>query len=347
MATQHGPNEDWHDEQGLRFATDAEGNVFALDRYGNPAPAAFDENGNAHATGAVDHGSVDYGFGGPVADAVNYVGGVVGDFSGANDRKAAQQKAAADQAALQGLWGEERRYINDPNTFAVEGAQAPQALQQSDLETVQADPALLGAQHAALGQLQNLSRGNMTRADMARLQKEMRTAGEQERGSREAILQNMQERGMGGAGTNVAALLQAQQSGANRAADFASNIEGQIQNRALGALEAGAQQAGQMRASGFDEASRRAAAQEARTRYNTAQGNAFNQSETDYRRRAAEQQRNANVDLYGRQGSFYGAGYERAQNNAEAANQQVRNTERDVAGAGLGVIKGLFDEDKK
>lgn len=262
----------------------------------------------------------------PVGDALGgaarTVGGALPGVGDAMDQAEAAEQAATSRGNLQGLWQAEADLISRQGQIA---GPRYEELGASDMEGIAPDSRAMQAQQAALEQMQQLSRGNLSRADMSRLQAEMRTASQQERGQREAIMQNAQERGMGGSGMAAAAALQAQQSGANRAADFAANIEGSIQSRALGALESGARQAGQMRQDSFNEARTRAAAQQARDQYNNANRNAYNQADAEYQRQFQAQRFGREQDLYNRQQAFQGGEYTGAQQREQQAQQGVRN----------------------
>jgi hypothetical protein len=95
---------------------------------------------------------------------------------------------------------------------------------------------------ATLDQLnQIVSGGGLTDIDRARLAEIRAQQAAQERGGRQAILQGMAQRGLGGGGSELAAYLQAQQSGADRAALEGAQVAAEAQARQL---QAGLQRAG-------------------------------------------------------------------------------------------------------
>lgn len=97
------------------------------------------------------------------------------------------------------------------------------------------------AQLQALRQMQDISNaGGYTSLEQGQIRQAQQQAAQYERSQRLAALQQMQARGMAGGGGELAARLQAQQSGANRAANDATNIATAAQQRALQAMQSGA-----------------------------------------------------------------------------------------------------------
>lgn len=104
--------------------------------------------------------------------------------------------------------------------YRVEGTLTPeleQAIAQTDsnLKGISVDPRLRQAEYDALASLQDISNsGGMTLTDQANLEKNLGQARTQNKGAQERIIQNMQERGMGGSGQELAArMIAGQQSG--------------------------------------------------------------------------------------------------------------------------------------
>lgn len=83
----------------------------------------------------------------------------------------------------------------------------------SAMDQVSTDPRLKQAQLSALSKLMEIGEGGgqtlQEKADLARMQTQV---GQQERGSREALKQNMAARGMGGSGFELASQLANQQA---------------------------------------------------------------------------------------------------------------------------------------
>jgi hypothetical protein len=151
---------------------------------------------------------------------------------------------------------------------------------RSAMEGVSTDPRLKQAQLAALASMQEIgSSGGMTateRAQLARVQGEVAQA---DRGRREAILQNMRSRGMGGSGMELLAQLQSSQGATDRASQAGLDIAGMAQQRALQAINQAGGMAGGIRGQDFDEQSQIAAARDAIAKFNAAntqQANQFN-----------------------------------------------------------------------
>lgn len=136
------------------------------------------------------------------------------------------------------------------------------------------DPRLRDAQMQALQGLQDIYRqGGLTAEDKARQAMINQQAAQQERGQREAILQNMQARGIGGSGAELAANLAAQQSGANQRAMGGLQTAANAENRALQALLQGGQLGGQIRGQEYGMASDKARAQDIINQFNVANAN--------------------------------------------------------------------------
>jgi len=152
---------------------------------------------------------------------------------------------------------------------------------RSSLTDYRVDPRLKEAQMRALGGLEEVANeGGLTAIDRARLNDIARQEAAQERGARQAILQNAQARGVGGSGLSYAAQLANQQGSAGRRADRGFDVAAAAQQRALEAMMGAGQLGGQIRGQGFDEAARVAQAQDKINRFNAA-------NQTDARRYGA------------------------------------------------------------
>lgn len=143
-------------------------------------------------------------------------------------------------------------------------------IERSNMEDISTDPRLRNAQLDALGGLQDIVDGEgMTATDRARLEQLKGDLNTQERGQRESIIQNAQQRGVGGSGLELLAQLQNQQGSAQRASQMGFDIEAQAQERALEALMQQGQLGGQIRGQDFGEQEKIAAAQDAIAKFNT------------------------------------------------------------------------------
>lgn len=133
-----------------------------------------------------------------------------------------------------------------------------------------ADPHAREAQFSALRNMQNIaSSGGITTEDRARLNNINLNTTQQDASRRGALMQNMAARGMGGSSAELAAQLQAQQSGTNRAASQSLDVNSQAQMRALNAMMQSGQMAGNMRSQDFQEKTEAARAQDMINNFNT------------------------------------------------------------------------------
>lgn len=211
--------------------------------------------------------------------------GIIGELSdflgldaildpGADDRaRAARQERAATSMWInsqhylpreEDLWSEEQVVQSAPG--AAQGLTA-----QRDYQGGQE------AQMLALRQMQDIGRrGGYTQLERDQIAQAQRQAAGYEKSQRDAQVQQMAMRGMQGGGGEMAARLQAQQGGANRAAGQATDIATQAQMRALQAMQAGGQIGQQQQANAADRAQA---------------VDAFNQANTQ--RRQSVEQRNA------------------------------------------------------
>lgn len=131
-------------------------------------------------------------------------------------------------------------------------------LGQSQWENVSADPALRQAQTDALSRMEGLSRTGFSDLDRQALDQAFMQSRQEEQGQRQAALTAAARRGDVSGGNALQAALMAEQGGANRAAQFATDVGLAGRDRALNALSAYGQQAGQMRGQDFGEQAQRA-----------------------------------------------------------------------------------------
>lgn len=146
--------------------------------------------------------------------------------------------------------------------------------------TIQQNPSLMntmtydttgkGAQLEALSRLQGIStNGGMDATDKAKLNDIESRTGQQERGAREAVMQNARERGVGGGGNELVAQLMADQNGATNANAAGLDVASQAQQRALQAIQQSGQLGGQIESQNYGEEANKAAAQDAINKFNT------------------------------------------------------------------------------
>lgn len=147
-----------------------------------------------------------------------------------------------------------------------------------------ADPRLKGAQMNALSELERIgTEGGLTDADKARLGMISRNVATEDRGRREAILQNAAERGVGGSGLELVNQLVSSQSAADRAAMEGADVAARAEERALTALMNAGQLGGDIRSQDFAEKKAVSDAQDAINRFNTAQRTDARRYNTDQR----------------------------------------------------------------
>ena len=133
----------------------------------------------------------------------------------------------------------------------------------SMMKEVGADPKLIQAQEQSLSALQRVaSSGGQDATTRARMAATMDQVGQRERASREALQAQMQRRGIGGGGTDIASQLLAQQQSAGRASQMGFQTAAAAEQRALQAIAQSGQMAGQMRGQQVSEQAQKAAAQD-------------------------------------------------------------------------------------
>jgi hypothetical protein len=180
---------------------------------------------------------------------------------GADNRRkaaAAQRQAMAEwQALKEQIPGLEEQQVN----LERQG--------RSGMWSALADPESIAAQRESLGGLREIISGRgMTEADRARLQLAQQEQGGFMRGQREAVQQNMAERGMGGSGSELAGLLSGQQAATQGLASTNAQMAIAAQQRHDAALQGLGGLGGQMRGQSFGEAASRASAQDAINQFN-------------------------------------------------------------------------------
>ncbi len=166
---------------------------------------------------------------------------------GAEDRNRALRNEEAAARMWEGAMGTEPsagELFNYERYYSGDGPRQSLMLRPEAVDDEQSK----AAQIQALQQMQGIaSAGGYTDLERGQIAQAQRQAAQQEKSQRDAILQQSQMRGMGGGGAQMAAQLQAQQSGANRAADQSTDIATAAQMRALQAMQNSGQLAGQQR----------------------------------------------------------------------------------------------------
>lgn len=262
------------------------------------------------------------------AVAAPVIGGVIGSMASGDDKDKA---LAAQQKALQSIIGihtpdaEELRLQLEKYASAGEIAPQMQTLiqqQPSLMNDVSVDPRLRNAQMQSLQTLQKIGSGELRPEDQAALAQVRQQNEQQQNANRQSILQNMQQRGIGGSGAELAAQLSNSQSSANRAGMQDLDIAGQASQRALQAIYSGGQLGGQLEGQQFGEDSQKASAQDVINRYNAMNAQQNANTNTGLTNQAQAQ------NLANRQrimDANTGVGNQQAQYNAQVAQQVFQN----------------------
>lgn len=153
----------------------------------------------------------------------------------------------------------------------------------TDFNNINVDPRFKENQMASLGALDEIIEGGGFNAtDRANLTRAQNEAAQGDKGRRDAILQNMQMRGVGGSGMELLAQLQSSQAATDRAAQSGLDVNAMAQQRALDAIMQSGNMSGQMRGQEFNEQSNVASARDAINKFNAANRLDVNRSNRDY-----------------------------------------------------------------
>jgi hypothetical protein len=202
------------------------------------------------------------------------IGGLLGQAAASGDRASA---AAASAQALKAL--QDAGYPPDLSRqivmqqFQTAGILTPELQTAinagpSALQSIQEDPALKSAQSSALQLLQQQGRTGMDISSQTAMDQNRNQVASDTNAKMQQIQQNYQQRGMGGAGSELAAQLQGAQSGANRESSSANQIAAGAQQNALNAIGQSGNLAGQMRSQDFNVANTKAQAADQMNRFN-------------------------------------------------------------------------------
>lgn len=206
--------------------------------------------------------------------AAPIIGGLIGRASSGGDRDAAMaayQNAANQIAALELPDMEKQKLLLQLPQIMGQlnyNTETVQQLGQSEMQNVSTDPRLAQAQMSALQSLADQGNNPLTMAEKAQLAGVSRDTARQQQGANQAILQNLQQRGMGGAGQELAMKLAQSQQGADRQSQEGMQTMAQAQQRALAAIAGAGQLGGQIRSQDFGEQAAKAQAADAIARFN-------------------------------------------------------------------------------
>ena len=250
------------------------------------------------------------------------------DFLTGNNarREANAQQAAATELFQNALFGSETAGVGD--IYTPESADTPGPSMLSAWGLTNNDEYHRGkqAQMQALQQMQGIAQGGgYTPLERDQIAQAQRQAAGYEKSQRDAQLQQMAMRGMSGGGGEMAARLQAQQGGANRAQGEATDIATQAQMRALQAMQAGSDMGSRIQTAGTNRATALDEFNQANTnrRQGVAQRNAANRTAAVNQ---AQQNRTNNIALLGGQYNSNAA-------RGDAQNAQAQGLLTSVIGA--------------
>lgn len=275
------------------------------------------------------------------------IGDLIGGLLGGN---AAAEKEAQRQKLLQ-------QNIDELKALGVPDEQARiQALQNiqnidqgtTEYDKVQEDPQLRQAQIAALAQLQGLANeGGMNLTDKANLANLQGEAAAQERGARQAILQNAAARGQSGSGFELAAQLANQQGSATRNANNSLNVAAQAQARALQAMQQAGSTAGNIRNQDYGQASDKAKAQDIINQFNTANQNQLQQYKFGQQNNLEQQAFQNELQKQNAIGAQRGVQAGNVGQEANTVRQQGAGVGQGIGELGATVSNYLTDTEKK
>jgi len=224
-----------------------------------------------------------FAWGAAIAGGVALAGTAVSAVSamnGANAKKKAQK--GAERIAQQAVSGYDSANIPEIEQQLLQlerikssGNLTPEQEQvieqkQSELQAIQANPDLRTAQMQALRKLQEVgTEGGLTAVDKAQLNDITNATNRQEQANRNALVQNFQQRGMGGSGVELAAQLAGNQASGEEASKRGFDVSAQAQQRALDAIQKSGALGSQIEGQQFGQDAQKANAQDAINRFNT------------------------------------------------------------------------------
>lgn len=229
--------------------------------------------------------------------------------------------------------------VADPRDFLT-------ALQDSEFKNIQTDPALKQAQMNALGKLEEIgSQGGLTAQDQKLIGDVRRQQRVTEQGQRQAIAQNAAQRGVGGSGLEAAQNIAAQQNAANQASQQGTEVASLALQRQQQAIQQAGLLGGQIRGQDFDEAARRAQAQDVINQFNVGAKNLAGLQMAQLKQGIAQ----GNVDLLNQQ-QIYNTQelpQQRFQNQMSLAGAKANALNRvgvagdQRSGAAMGLLQGF------
>jgi hypothetical protein len=229
-----------------------------------------------------------------VVPVIMAAGAIYGGISGAAKQKAQQQAAekAMAQAAAQygGIVPPEVKELL-VEELKKQGVFTPEiessiSAGESNWKAITENKSTVDAQQAALQQMAGVSRTGLQATDRAALNKVRNENQRDIEGKNQQILQEMQARGIGGSGAELAMQIANSQAGAENAADQSDRLAAQAQQNALAALKDTSSMASQARGDDFRVASAKAQAADEMQRFNVSNQRDVAQRNVEVRNKA-------------------------------------------------------------
>lgn len=203
------------------------------------------------------------------------IGSIVGSiaqYGSAKGAAAAQANALAEQMArLQGISVPEAQklVIEELRSQGQLTPELQEALTQapSEVAEIQEDPALREVQTQALELIKQRAQGGLSAADRASYNQLRGNVARDQAAKEQQILQQMQARGLGGSGAELAMQLANAQNSSQQASEESDRLAAQASRNAMEAAAQMGSQSGQLRSQDFDIAGKKASAQDEYNRF--------------------------------------------------------------------------------
>jgi hypothetical protein len=170
----------------------------------------------------------------------------------------------------------------------------------SQLQKVQVDPRLRLAQTQALEKLAQAGEGGLTPTERFAIQQARQEAERSATSQQQSTLQNMQQRGVGGAGAELAARMASTEAASGRLNDASMQQAAQANKLALEAMVRRGEMASSMEGKQWTQDTQKAQASDEIAKFNSlqrAQGQARNTSIAHYNAKSAADINNKNTEL--------------------------------------------------
>jgi hypothetical protein len=207
-----------------------------------------------------------------VAGAATVGGGLIGAMEAKKSRQQAMEMARQAAAQYNGIIPPAIRNLI-VQEFQSQGTYTPEIEQaidigESEVAGVQEDAGLKSAQLEALNIMRQRSTGGISPEDRAALNQVRAEVQRDAEAKRQQIAMDMQARGLGGSGSELAMQLQAAQESADRASAEGDRIGAMASQNALQALANYSDQANTLQGQGLDLATTKASAADEFNRFN-------------------------------------------------------------------------------